>query len=272
VEQHNKFAAPFVFGCLVSEEGHFKLQYADGIMGLSMYTQTLVGEWFRHGSIAQNSFSLCLSREGGHISIGGTGLSHDRPSKQNGRPVYGKINLSPMRFTPFAKLNVWYFSVTVTSISVGAVVLPNRILQFVNDHKGTIVDSGTTDTFISHKVEMEFAAAWEKVTGRSYNNRLQNYTHKEFNELPIILFELQGGVRWEINPVAYMEINSSPNWTENTKLHDQDPWEGMREFSSRIYVDEPAGMVLGSNAMMDKEVYFDIANKMIGVGKSPCVY
>lgn len=143
VEQHNKFAAPFVFGCLVSEEGHFKLQYADGIMGLSMYTQTLVGEWSRHGSIAQHSFSLCLSREGGHISIGGTG-----------RPVYGGISLSPMRFTPFAKLNVWYYPVTVTSISVGAVVLPNRILQFVNDHKGTIVDSGTTDTFISHKVEM----------------------------------------------------------------------------------------------------------------------
>lgn len=154
VEQHNKFAAPFVFGCLVSEEGHFKLQYADGIMGLSMYTQTLVGEWSRHGSIAQHSFSLCLSHEGGHISIGGNGLSHDlSPSKQNG-PVYGGINLSPMRFTPFAKMNVWYYSVTVTSISVGAVLLPNQILQFVNDHKGTIVDSGTTDTFISHKVEM----------------------------------------------------------------------------------------------------------------------
>ena len=45
-----------------------------------------------------------------------------------------------------------------------------------------------------------------------------------------------------------------------------------REYDSRIYVDEPAGMVLGSNAMMDKEVYFDIANKMMGVGKSPCVY
>ena len=151
VEQHNKFAAPFVFGCLVSEEGHFKLQYADGIMGLSMYTQTLVGEWSRHGSIAQRSFSLCLSREGGQISIGGTGLY---PSKQNDRPVYGGIIFSPMRFTPFAKLNVWYYSVTVTSISVGAIVLPNRILQFVNDHKGTIIDSGTTDTFISHKVEM----------------------------------------------------------------------------------------------------------------------
>jgi hypothetical protein len=120
-------------------------------MGLSMYTQTLVGEWSRHGSIAQRSFSLCLSREGGQISIGGTGLY---PSKQNDRPVYGGIIFSPMRFTPFAKLNVWYYSVTVTSISVGAIVLPNRILQFVNDHKGTIIDSGTTDTFISHKVEM----------------------------------------------------------------------------------------------------------------------
>ena len=128
-------------------------------------------------------------------------------------------------------------------------------------------------TLIIRRRSKEFAAAWKNVTGRSYDNRLQNYTQKEFNKLPIILFELQGGVRWEINPVAYMEIDSSPNWTENTKLHDQySPWEGMREFFSRIYLDEPAGMVLGSNAMMDKEVYFDIANKMMGVGKSPCVY
>jgi hypothetical protein len=153
LKEHDEFAAPFVFGCQVSEKGLFKTQFADGIMGLSMYTQMLVGEFVRHGSISHESFSLCLNREGGHISLGGVGLVYDHPSEPEQQPANGGSHLAPMKFTPFAKLNVWYYAVTVTSISVGTEVLPKSILRFVNDHKGTIVDSGTTDTFISHKVQ-----------------------------------------------------------------------------------------------------------------------
>lgn len=146
-DDHRKFSSPFVFGCQISEEGLFKSQYADGIMGLSMYTQTLVDRLVQSGSISHQSFSLCLNSRGGHIALGGTALTHN----QEGRQTRG-MHLSPMQFTPFAKENVWYYTVTVTSISVGLHILPKGILQFVNDHKGTIVDSGTTDTFISHKV------------------------------------------------------------------------------------------------------------------------
>ena len=242
VETHAQYATPFVFGCQISEQGLFKTQYADGIMGLSMYTQTLFGTYYEQSKIDHESFSLCLNRNGGHISLGGIPNHHQ------------EHNL-PMQYTPFAKQQVWYYTVSVTSISVGTHVLPKSILQFVNDHKGTIVDSGTTDTFISHKVSQPFIFAWEKITKRKYNNRLQTYTYEEFNGLPVITFELEGGIQWEITPEAYMEdvevakMRDVKNTNDNANIHDPNVrWEGKRAFISRVYVDEPHGVVLGSNA------------------------
>ena len=48
------------------------------------------------------------------------------------------------------------------------------------------------------------------------------------------------------------------------------PWEGKRGFISRIYIDEPHGVVLGSNAMTGKELYFDTANRIIGIAQATC--
>jgi len=263
IETHTKFATPFTFGCQVSEHGLFKTQYADGIMGLSMYTQTLVGTWYEQGTISHESFSLCLNSKGGHIAIGG--IANQEEDKY----------LSPMQFTPFSKQQVWYYTVSVTSISVGKHKLPKSILPHVNDHKGTIVDSGTTDTFISWKVAKPFIFAWERITKRQYNNRLQLYTYEQFNELPVITFDLDGGVQWEIHPRAYMEDVETTRQREMvnaTEITTPDKWEGNRGFISRIYVDEPHGVVLGSNAMLDKEIYFDLANRRLGVAKAKCAY
>jgi hypothetical protein len=60
------------------------------------------------------------------------------------------------------------------------------------------------------------------------------------------------------------------NKTANDDPNNQ--WEGTRGFISRVYVDEPHGVVLGSNAMMDKEVHFDIANRRLGVARATCSY
>mmetsp|Transcript_22822 Transcript_22822/g.37259 ORF Transcript_22822/g.37259 Transcript_22822/m.37259 type:complete len:137 (+) Transcript_22822:55-465(+) len=119
-----------------------------------------------------------------------------------------------------------------------------------------------------------FILAWEKITGRQYNNRLQRYTYQQFHELPVITFELEGGIQWEIKPEAYMEDSAStPNGNETVNKYDPNKqWEGKRGFISRVYVDEPQGVVLGSNAMMDKEIYFDIPNRRLGVAKATCAY
>lgn len=117
-----------------------------------------------------------------------------------------------------------------------------------------------------------FISAWQAHTGRTYNNRLQHYTHEQFINLPVVTFELLGGIAWEITPEAYMEaedqfVNETSD--ENTR----DPtisWEGKRGFISRIYIDEPTGVVLGSNAMTGKELFFDTANRRMGVAKATC--
>ena len=114
-----------------------------------------------------------------------------------------------MKFTQFSREHVWYYTVSVTNIKVGQHVLPKSILKYVNDHKGTIVDSGTTDTFITHRVAKPFISAWQRITRREYNNKLQSYTYEEFRKLPIITFELDGGINWEITPESYMENANS---------------------------------------------------------------
>ena len=108
-----------------------------------------------------------------------------------------------------------------------------------------------------------FTHYWEMITGNKYHNRLQKYTYNEFRRLPVITFELLGGIQWDIKPKDYMEAESPNNGGE---------WEGKRGFTSRVYVDEPQGVVLGSNAMMDKEIYFDIPNRRLGVANAVCAY
>ena len=131
------------------------------------------------------------------------------------------------------------------------------------------MDSGTTDTFLSHKIAKVFHIAWAKVVGRKYTNQLQLYTYEQFMKLPIIALELDGGSQWDVRPEAYMEAYTT---TDATVSNRSAPWQGKRGFTSRIYVDEPNGAVLGSNFMMDHEVYFDTANRRMGIARSSCQF
>ena len=248
VEEHESLGAPFVFGCQVSEKGLFKKQYADGIMGLSMYSQTLARAFNHHGSIPHESFSLCFNKVGGHMALAGTARNHS----------------ALMQFTPFATKHNWYYSVTVDSIYVGKHKLPGAFMQYLNDYKGTIVDSGTTDTFLPLKIAKPFIHAWEGISGRRYTNDLQLYTYEQFKRLPSITFLLEGGVMWEIEASNYMEDAS-----DNTRISQS--WHGKRGFISRLYVNEPKGAVLGSNAMINHNIYFDITNRRLGVAKASCI-
>lgn len=83
--------------------------------------------------------------------------------------------------------------------------------------------------------------------------------------LPIITFEFDGGAKWDVRPEAYMEASKEDLMTGA-------PWQGKHGFTSRIYVDEPHGAVLGANMMMGHDVYFDAVNRRIGVARSECAF
>jgi len=42
-------------------------------------------------------------------------------------------------------------------------------------------------------------------------------------------------------------------------------WNGKKSFINRMYLDEPNGAVLGINAMLGHDIYFDIENQRIGI-------
>lgn len=88
-----------------------------------------------------------------------------------------------------------------------------------------------------------------------YTNEEQTLTPEQLSNLPQITFNLSNNVSWSVAPKRYMDKTSSSN-----------------TFKNRIYMDEKAGAVLGSNLMIDHDILFDIENQRLGLASANCDY
>jgi hypothetical protein len=111
VEEHMQLAIPYAFGCQTASKGLFKKQYADGIMGLARHETSIVAAYARAQAISRNAFSLCLTQEGGHLSLGG-------------RSLHVQHHQQAMRTTPITREHGWY-SVQLVSLLMGDLVVKN---------------------------------------------------------------------------------------------------------------------------------------------------
>ena len=106
----------------------------------------------------------------------------------------------------------------------------------MNKGKGTIIDSGTTDTYLNEALAPKFKKIWKQIVGKDFNNRPQNYKKSDLQKLPTITLKLDGDTRFNIAPNNYLEKDK-----KNSNL-----------FSNRIYLDEATGWVANCKAKEDE--------------------
>ncbi|KAL7571970.1 hypothetical protein ACA910_001631 [Epithemia clementina (nom. ined.)] len=187
---------------------------------------------------------------------------------------------------------LWY-SVVVESVWLGDRLLADiqsetteDIVRAFHQGKATILDSGTTDTFLPAALEPVLAPAWEEITGLQYHSqRRHEYTWLQFQALPDIHLQLAANVTWTLRPRFYMEgvslVRATSNSDHGMQDHDDtetsgsdglvvQPWSGKKTLTNRVYVDEPIGAVLGLNAMMGYEIEFNHPRQAIGVALTNC--
>ena len=257
-------AVPMTFGCESLEKGLIEAQFADGILGLSYKEENIITKMFQTGSIPHNAFSMCLTRENGILSIGGTSLllTNDERSldeTENHNIMYR--HLEEMAMVPLSQSH-GYYSIQIEDFQIGGIqIKPSKeIFAMFNNGKGSIIDSGTSDTYLPKAIEMEFKKTWRKITSAKYTNGLKRFLYNEFLLLPNITFTLQNNYKWTIEPIQYMEPSDSSSWEVGKT----------KGFYNRLYVDEPVGAVLGANAMFGHDILFDLANHQIGIAKAVC--
>lgn len=246
-EEYVKLAVPYPFGCQTSEKGLFRKQYADGILGLAIHETSLVSVLHEAESIPHNAFSLCLTRSGGTLSLGGIA----DPARL----------LEPMKFSPVARDHGW-FALHVWEVRLGDACVAcgeSLALKSFVGGKGTILDSGTTDTYLPTAVSDEFEMVWRNITGNMFTQRRRRYTWQEYLRLPSLSILFGGNVTLTVSPSSYMEgVPSYPEWTGGVDL------------VNRIYLDEPEGAVLGANTMFGHELLFDVEGRRVGLARARC--
>jgi hypothetical protein len=156
----------------------------------------------------------------------------------------------------------------------------------LNDGK-VIVDSGTTDTYFSHRMGGPFKTAWKNLVGNEYDHKPKVFTAEELARQPTILFQIQGdedlnkqlqdrspdgsgalpGLAGDVDPDHPYDVLLA---VPPSHYYEYDPDE--KNYVSRFYVDEGGGGVFGANSMMGHDVYFDVENYRVGWAESDCDY
>merc|ERR1719157_17192 len=234
------------FGCINHQTGMFSSQVSNGIMGFGRAKSTLVSALIKNKVIDHKVFGLCFAKDGGSVTFGAT--ESDPRLRKAGKKL---------RWVPLLPSTSDWFTVEVTGVRVGDVKMTGSIAAF-QQGKGTIVDSGTTDTYLPRAIAAQFQTAFKAATGMDFvGGKQYTMSAEQVGALPAVYFDLnngedQGGVTVAMPSSHYMDAVRPGT------------------YRMRLYATESSGAILGANAMRNHDVIFDEENNRMGWVEADC--
>jgi len=286
----SQFAFELAFGCQISITGLFITQLADGIMGMENEKTSFWKQMHLKKAIPRPEFSLCFSRSdqaqrdgtgAGAMTLGG---------------VDTRLHASPMVFAENFRGSGFYAvhlkavylreggGVSAQTSQGDMVRMHNLGLSEAQLNKGNvIVDSGTTDTYFSSTLAKPFKKMWKDLTGKDYSHNPISLTTDEIDALPTIMLVMTGFYEDggpDGNPDDIAGYTGDTDLSDNPRdvviaipaAHYMEYDPDTKKYVARFYTEESSGSVLGANAMMGHDVYFDTALGRIGFAESSCDY
>lgn len=288
------FAFDMKFGCQTQVTGLFKTQLADGIMGMDVASASFWWQMFDAGKITSKAFSLCFSRqtdaartgtEAGAMSLGGTDARlHNTPMVYSATQESSGFYVVQIRKV---YLRAGGGGISAKSATDNLKIVKLDISEDTLNSGRVIVDSGTTDTYFSRKLGTAFNAVYHQLTGETYGNSVKKFTPAQLAQQPTILFQFYGDEALNQAVIDRSDSGVVVGLAGATldAEHPLDvilaiPPEHYYEYDpevdgyvSRFYVSKRSGGgVLGANAMMGHDVYFDVAQYRVGWAESSCDY
>lgn len=276
------------FGCQTRITGFFKTQLADGIMGMEMAESSFWKQMSDARVLREESFSLCFSQQptasrsgtgAGALTLGG---------------VDERLHATPMVYANQLNSKGW-FAVRIKRVFLRTnggerVRVPREDHPYVHiaqvnlsgedlNSGSVILDSGTTDTYLSYQLYHGFNKAWKSLMGRSYDNSSHRYSDEELFALPTILFQLEAHDKDDGDPSTTPGLVGSLDRDRPTDVlvampptHYMEYNPNNQRYSSRLYFSEKRGGVLGANFMMGHDILFDAHRGRVGFAESSCDY
>jgi hypothetical protein len=270
-----KYLFPLKFTCMEKNEGEFKKQKADGIMGLNMKSASFWMQMWNTGTLVKKQFSICLrrypfssllkqDRPVGIMTLGGTDarlnkspmVFMDMAHHHRGRDGFYHVHISKIYLSPEGGQRLGGSEPDINFTN--AILLEDD--KSIMNKQGVVIDSGTTDTILAKDLKPAFDRAWQAITGTSFPDQYIDIPANQLKTWPTVIFQFKSSTSNNtliaFPPSSYMSLDFSTGRYKPTL------W----------FHDKYGTSILGSNFMRSHNVLFDIENRRIGMAESDCDY